>query len=778
MTLLPTADYPEFCHSERSTAFVSFVDDNYLEGFFALLRSLILNVPSTRHEYVVLHDELSPATRARISQIYPPTRFVQVDTARYRKFTKGNRANYLFEKAYYILELFRLRGYERVVALDTDMVVLDDISELFQLRDPFAAVPQYFDSEGGRRLNSGLLVVHGSLLDERLTPQIEQIGNSGNYELEKHDQGILTAVFDGNYHRLDHRYNSVKRRHRGSSMPSDVKILHFTGSIKPWVAPERGYEKLQPIWEQFQMDDSTFWYKAARLCHKAKNHPLAVYYARQFQIANGPSQALLDATYSSFSSVGAIEEWLGLVQQTAEPHLLGLNSTGLNRKIAAARRDVFGTQDREALLRGAVSSLLEDRNATAELAHSLWVERRHAEASDLGVAGFRRRPFARSTRVQLRRIERSRELSEDFEARRADRVVHAAFYMSKHGNAGDIVLPETVRKAISHASPASFAPLHVHQRVTPEVLAQLRRQRALVIGGGGLFLRDTGANPNSGWQWNISLEDLQSITIPISVFAVGYNRFRGQKDFSPVFTEHLTALVEKSWFFGLRNRGSIEAIQSYLPTHLRERVVFQPCPTTVASFLYPNLFEAQSARKNYIAINIALDRPELRFGESYAQFIRELGEFIRQMSPDVDVRFFAHAVVDEQAVVDIARIAGLSLRCERLYELSAKEIMAKYREPQVVLGMRGHAGMIPFGCLTPIISLVSHAKLRYFLEDVDMTDVAVEVRENDLRDRLVERTRALLNHHSDEVERIRQRSTRLWELTRRNASRIAESFSL
>jgi hypothetical protein len=42
--------------------------------------------------------------------------------------------------------------------------------------------------------------------------------------------------------------------------------------------------------------------------------------------------------------------------------------------------------------------------------------------------------------------------------------------------------------------------------------------------------------------------------------------------------------------------------------------------------------------------------------------------------------------------------------------------------------MRGHAGMIPFGCGTPIISLVSHPKMAYFLADIERPEWGVRPR--------------------------------------------------
>ena len=103
------------------------------------------------------------------------------------------------------------------------------------------------------------------------------------------------------------------------------------------------------------------------------------------------------------------------------------------------------------------------------------------------------------------------------------------------------------------------------------------------------MLRSTNENQLSGWQWKISIADLEALTVPLVVFAIGYNRFEGEPDFDPVFAEHLNATVAKAAFFGLRNHASIARVRDYLRPELRDRLTFQPCPTTVASYLVPDL---------------------------------------------------------------------------------------------------------------------------------------------------------------------------------------------
>jgi hypothetical protein len=53
-----------------------------------------------------------------------------------------------------------------------------------------------------------------------------------------------------------------------------------------------------------------------------------------------------------------------------------------------------------------------------------------------------------------------------------------------------------------------------------------------------------------------------------------------------------------------------------------------------------------------------------------------------------------------------------------------------YNNMEVIFGMRGHAQMIPFGLNGKIISLVSHDKLRYFLEDIHAPEWGVDLHQN------------------------------------------------
>lgn len=311
----------------------------------------------------------------------------------------------------------------------------------------------------------------------------------------------------------------------------------------------------------------------------------------------------------------------------------------------------------------------------------------------------------------------------------------------------------------------------MHRLVDEPALEELNARRGVIVGGGGLFLPDTAPNSNSGWQWNVPDRILGRITVPLVVFAVGYNVFDGQRYRRERFAASLRVLAERSAFFGLRNHGSVARVKELLPRELRDRVRYQPCPTTVARHLDPD-WSDPVRRDETVLINCAYDRANLRFGHDYGHFLSEMDAAVRAIGERAEVRYAAHMPADEKFVHDLRREHGTALAVEPLYLRSNDEIRDLYRRTRLVIGMRGHAGMIPFGCGTPVISLVSHPKLAYFLTDIDRPDWGVSVHERALGARLTERATAVLDDHRAAVADVHGRQELLWEVTRANLGEL------
>ncbi|MCF3961197.1 glycosyltransferase [Streptomyces fuscigenes] len=753
---------------KRRIAFASFVDENYLPGFLALLRSLALSNPSVCEDFLVLHEDLRPASIARIRALHPRIRLIRVDADHYDSYAKGDQHNYLVRKAYFILDVFRVRDYDTIITLDTDMVVLGELDELLRLREGLAAVPQFF--YGQHKLNSGLLVIQREYLTDEFCARIDATGRSGDYELDKHDQGILNAVLDGGFVRLDSRFNFVKRRLSGDlPVPDGTAILHFTGRHKPWQGGEAGYAKAEERWRSYELSDEEFRSQYMNL-QRTLHHDLVVHLGtphvartRSLDGARRLAQAHLDA--GEYPQAAAALGSVDIPVAEAFPHeVYGRALMSLSRYKEAEAHLLLGTS-------------VPTRAATAfgRLAQMAWVNNDDTSAHAYATDGLAVDPTHRASRL-LR--ERTMPRPPQQEGPADEQLAHVAFYMPQQGNAGDKLLPESVRLTFGRdTGPRRWHSVHAHRLFDEAALARVNERRGLVIGGGGLFIPDTAPNGNSGWQWNVTDDVMDRIDVPVVVHAVGFNAFDGQSYGFERFRTSLTKLVERSSFFGLRNHGSIEKVRDLLPVDLRDKVRYQPCPTTVTRQLVEG-WSDPARRDDTVLINAAYDRAGLRFGHDYGYFLAQMAEAVRTIGEHAEVKCVAHALDDERIAFDLRREHGISLPVVPMYDFDNDAIRAEFARTKLVIGMRGHATMIPFGCGTPVISLISHPKMAYFLADIDRPGWGVSVHDRRLGSRLSDLAVSMLDDHAASVADVHGRQQELWKITQANSAEIASILSV
>lgn len=337
-----------------------------------------------------------------------------------------------------------------------------------------------------------------------------------------------------------------------------------------------------------------------------------------------------------------------------------------------------------------------------------------------------------------------------------------------YGNVGDALLPVVLRDLFNNQIGIRR---WIHKQTSMVVddndIIQYNKQDFMVIGGGGLFLKDTNPNDLSGWQWSCSIDKLSAIKVPIIMFAVGYNRFRGQDDFEPVFTEHINAFVKQAVFVGLRNHGSIEKLKNYLKTDdLKEKLVFQPCMTTLVSKVYPNYVD-YSDKEDFIAFNCAFDRQGMRsLGENR---LDDIAKVALELSKITTIKYYSHMPSDNQILPYFDKY---SVPYELVEMKTVESIVKNYSKPQLVIGMRGHAQMIPFGCHTPILSIVSHDKMQWFLDDIHHPEWGVDVLSDDFGSCLLTKALDFYENYHKRMDEIIIEQDNLWRITIKNLKRI------
>lgn len=222
------------------------VDDAFVEYALVLIASIREQNPWFHEEAVVLwNPTLSPLSannKDRLQRMYDRVRFLEVDALPYEKyFTEAPKH---LHPALLKLALFRLGGYDRVVFIDSDILCLGDIRELFTMDVHFAACPAGKDRAMKERLagkfrrraglNSGVMVIGKRYLGENVHRSLLRY-RSGPCA----DQDVLQRFFRWRGMTcLDHRYNyHAGFFWKGDGSDGDVRLLHFAGE-KPLQCPD------------------------------------------------------------------------------------------------------------------------------------------------------------------------------------------------------------------------------------------------------------------------------------------------------------------------------------------------------------------------------------------------------------------------------------------------------------------------------------------------------------------------------------------------------------
>lgn len=358
------------------------------------------------------------------------------------------------------------------------------------------------------------------------------------------------------------------------------------------------------------------------------------------------------------------------------------------------------------------------------------------------------------------------------------------FDLKPKGNYGDTVLFELVRQLFAgYSGRQEFlvtGSTNLRHAVGQAKIKMINADfDAVVLGGGGLMLRSTNENPNSGWQWNMPLRQLEALAVPLVVFAVGYNRFEGEVDFDPIFTEHLNATIEKSSFFGLRNHGSMEAVRGYLRPELADRLSYQPCPTTVASFLVPDLFVPDLEPEKRVGLQVTFERRNELAGYDRDQVFSGLlrvAKELRRLGYELDV--IGHGMSDHSFHAFLAE-NGVTARLVRLdgVKRGVFQGLEYYGRLPLTIGMRGHAQMIPFGMGNGIISVAARGKLRYFAEDIGHPELAIEPHEGKWSTQVLDRVDAWFGDFAASRAEFATVRERLWDTTLGNLARISQTLT-
>lgn len=258
--------------SKPGFAFVTLItSDSYLNGALALIKTLRKHSKLEAAIVVLVTPNISASTTKRLSC----NRHVTVKVVEPITRPEGSSSENCWANSEYTkLHIWNLMEFTRIVYIDADCIVLENIDELFSLipdnEQIFAASPDVFPPD---KFNAGVLVVTPNpilfnLLQEvstylesyddgdtgllngvfymwyasdsvdlrslqRSSPRVGPSNNATDRTVEKsHVIRLIKLPFGYNAQRTMHHFTKANPKYWKSINP--LKIIHFCSSPKPW----------------------------------------------------------------------------------------------------------------------------------------------------------------------------------------------------------------------------------------------------------------------------------------------------------------------------------------------------------------------------------------------------------------------------------------------------------------------------------------------------------------------------------------------------------------
>lgn len=244
------------------------INDAYVPHLSAVVTSIVRHAPDARLRFIILHDGVSHARRKLVEGTAPSSQFIwaEVDDADVPEFVDHSHFNRttLFR---FQLETLAPPDCRRLIYLDTDVIVLSDVRELWAIDLGDAAVGAVID--GGAAVdrvvvpadfaarwrlpapysyfNAGVLLIDlRRVRAGELFSAAAQFFAKNRRSLPFNDQDALNWKFWGRWKSLPPTWNAqldMVVPWLSQNLPQHLQfhnrlpaLVHFTGAGKPWTA--------------------------------------------------------------------------------------------------------------------------------------------------------------------------------------------------------------------------------------------------------------------------------------------------------------------------------------------------------------------------------------------------------------------------------------------------------------------------------------------------------------------------------------------------------------
>lgn len=217
------------------------LNDKFVLSMEVFLLSVLKTNPWFNLDVILLSDgNLAEKNIDLLRNIYP--KIIKIDAKKEDYINCQPTTQEWGFNLFYRFDVFEMShlGYDRIIIMDSDMVVLKDISELLSYEYDFASCEKHLgipeigpddpNVRDSRRFNCGLMSISKKILRPYYKDKLIRIASRKSWSS---DQPVFNVCFEDMVRYLPQKFNVVSSI-ATDEMLKQACIIQYHGFIKPW----------------------------------------------------------------------------------------------------------------------------------------------------------------------------------------------------------------------------------------------------------------------------------------------------------------------------------------------------------------------------------------------------------------------------------------------------------------------------------------------------------------------------------------------------------------
>ena len=214
------------------------VDDNNFLGACVTVHGIKKHAKLNYDLIVYTWDKLSEQNKKNLLKISNKIIFKNIPQSDYSNCKFGKLPRVWDYNCAFRFEIFTLSEYKKILYIDCDFLVQNDVTQLFVHKCSFGAVKAAEDymAQGDKHFNAGLLIIDNAYLSQRVKEELIAMNLQpapvfNNSQEWISDEPVLNTYFK-NIKYIKKKFNYLVT----SLEVDDVEDsnYHFNGTVKPW----------------------------------------------------------------------------------------------------------------------------------------------------------------------------------------------------------------------------------------------------------------------------------------------------------------------------------------------------------------------------------------------------------------------------------------------------------------------------------------------------------------------------------------------------------------